>query len=113
MQITFDPTERGEQKLECPKGKTLTWDNFDEKETGRLIRELKKLNLGSSDELRVIVGPGSFASIRQAAVVGNAVGFLTGVKLSARQVGEEKWQRVDQLAPYYATPPAITQSKKC
>ncbi len=112
--VFFDPTERDNQRLRCEiQHKSLKWGDTSEGAGARLIQELKKLNLNSSDELRVVAGPGSFASIRIAAVVANTIAYLTGVQLWTQKVGEIKWQRVSQITPYYATAPIITPTKKC
>lgn len=110
MIITFDPTDRAQQTLNID-GRMLSWVSAGDRAGSRLIAELKKLNLSTADELRVVAGPGHFTGIRIAALAANAVAKLTGARLFSRRADESDWQSVKQIEPYYAAAPQITPAK--
>jgi len=113
--VTFDPTDREAQLLSIVGAgniSNVSWRSAEDRAGSRLIAELQKLHLTVADELRVVVGPGGFTSVRIAALVGNAVNLLTGVQLFARNLAEKDWQAVAQLQPFYAELPRITPAKK-
>jgi hypothetical protein len=66
-----------------------------------LIKALTKLKISAKDELWVIVGPGRFAAIRTAALVANAIAYLSGCKLFAKKLNEKKFRQVKNLQPFY------------
>lgn len=111
---TFDPTGEMEVLSILRDGveSQLTWSHTDNAAGQRLITELKKLHLTSTDELRIVAGPGSFSAIRAAALVANSVRLVTQVQLFSRQITETEYQPVAQVVPHYGTPPVITPRKQ-
>lgn len=111
--VTFDPTGELESLNISRDGVSneIVWSHAENTAGKRLIAELKKLNLTSMDGLRIVAGPGSFAAIRAAALVANAVRLVTGVRLFSRNITETVFQSVEQVTPEYGAPPVITPRK--
>lgn len=111
MKIILDPTREKETILKTEK-RIQKFPHARRDAGAGLIKALQKLSLSSSDKLQVIVGPGSFAAIRTAVLIGNAVAWSTNCQLFAKTVHESEFHRVTKLQPFYTNTISIISPKK-
>jgi hypothetical protein len=111
MQIVLDPTYAEHTSLEI-EGKAFEYAHAKRDCGAAIVRKLASRKISANDELRVVVGPGNFTAVRTACLVGNAVKFLTGCQLFAKNKDEVDFRKVSLLQAFYASEPSISTPKK-
>ena len=110
-EIILNPTHEENTTLEIP-GKIQRFPHAKRDSGKALLNALHKLKIEKDDEVKVVRGEGNFTAIRSAALLANAIAYITGCKLFSRKKSEKSWKAVKQILPYYAKPPSITIAKK-
>lgn len=75
-------------KKEFLKSETL---NLKSENVLSLIKEILKkhrLNLGDIKGIEVAIGPGSFTGLRIGVAIANALGWLLGISINQKKIGE-------------------------
>lgn len=111
MKVVLDPTDSENTFLEVDS-RVLKFSHKNKDAGAGIIRALDKLNLAKEDELCVVTGPGNFSAVRTAALIANAVAYLTSCQLLAKNKTEKTFRSVKVIQPFYASEPSITMAKK-